>query len=113
MTSHLSDYAELQAHARAQPPRVALILGSGLSELADRLDDAAELPFGCVPGMETSGVAGHRGALLLGRWAGVNVLVFAGRLHYYEGHAWSRVVRPVHVAHELGASILIATNAAG
>jgi purine-nucleoside phosphorylase len=90
-----------------------LILGSGLSGLADRLEDAVELSYGHVPGMHVSSVTGHRGVLLLGRWASVPVVVFAGRLHYYEGHAWRDVVRPVHIARELGASILIATNAAG
>jgi purine-nucleoside phosphorylase len=58
-------------------------------------------------------VAGHRGVLLLGTWGKTPVLVFAGRLHYYEGHPWRTVVQPIHVAHELGASILITTNAAG
>lgn len=113
MTRRITEFSELQTIAAEHTPRVALILGSGLSDLADRLEDAVELPFGNVPGMETSGVAGHRGALLLGRWAAIPVLVFAGRLHYYEGHAWRRVVEPIHVAHALGASILVATNAAG
>lgn len=113
MTQRIHEYAELQALARERTPRVAMILGSGLSDLADRMEDAVELPFGSVPGLEVPGVAGHRGALVLGQWASVPVLVFAGRLHYYEGHAWRSVVQPVHIAHELGASILIATNAAG
>ena len=95
------------------PARVALILGSGLSGVADCLTDAIELPFARVPGLGVSSVAGHRGALLKGRWVGVSVLVFAGRLHYYEGHAWDRVVQPVRIAHELGATVFIATNAAG
>ena len=113
MTRRITEFSELQSLATEHPPRVALILGSGLSDLADRLEDAVELPFGKGPGMETSGVAGHRGALLLGRWANVRVLVFAGRLHYYEGHAWRRVVEPIHIARALGATILVATNAAG
>ncbi len=113
MTRRITEFADLQQIVRDRPPRVALILGSGLSDIADRLEDAVELPFGNVPGMETSGVAGHRGVLLLGQWSNVPVLVFAGRLHYYEGHAWRRVVQPVHIVHELGASILVATNAAG
>ena len=113
MTRQLRDYPELQSIAHDRQPRIALILGSGLGDLADRLDDAIELPFGNVPGLDGSTVPGHRGVLSLGTWAGVPVLVFAGRLHYYEGHAWRRVVQPIHIAHELGASILVATNAAG
>lgn len=113
MTRPISDFAELQSIVRDRPPKIALILGSGLSDLADHLEDAVELTYGKVPGMHSSSVAGHRGILLLGRWAKAPVVVFAGRLHYYEGHAWRDVVQPVHIARELGASILIATNAAG
>lgn len=107
------DYAELQTLARERSPRIALILGSGLSDIADRLDDVAELPFADVPGLALPSVAGHRGTLLLGQWATQPVLVFAGRLHYYEGRTWRDVVQPVHRAHELGATVLLATNAAG
>jgi purine-nucleoside phosphorylase len=113
MSQPVRDYAVFRTAARRRPPRAALILGSGLSGLGDVLEDAVELPFACVPGLDASSVPGHRGVLMLGTWANVPVLAFAGRLHFYEGHAWDRVVRPVHVAHELGASILIATNAAG
>jgi purine-nucleoside phosphorylase len=113
MTHRITDYAELQVIVAERRPRIALILGSGLSDIADRLDDVVELPFGALAGMNAPSVPGHRGVLLLGRWAGVPVLVFAGRLHGYEGHAWRTVVQPIHIAHELGASILLATNAAG
>jgi purine-nucleoside phosphorylase len=113
MPRRIAEFRDLQRLVRDRSPRIALILGSGLSDLADRLEDAHELAFGGVPGMEAAGVAGHRGMLLLGQWTGVPVLVFAGRMHYYEGHAWRNVVQPVHIAKELGASVLIATNAAG
>ena len=106
-------YAELQEAAGERKPRIALVLGSGLGDVANRLADIVELPFGSIPGMDGPSVPGHRGVLLVGTWAGVPVLVFAGRLHGYEGHSWRRVVQPIHIAHELGASILVATNAAG
>ena len=106
-------YAELQAVTRERRPRVALVLGSGWSDLADGMKDVVELPFGRTPGLDPVSVPGHRGALLLGTWADVPVLVFAGRLHYYEGHPWRRVVQPIHLVHELGASIVLVTNAAG
>lgn len=113
MTRHIEDYADLQALVRTRPPRIALVLGSGLGDLADRLDDVVELPFGSIAGLQSPSVAGHRGVLLLGHWVTVPVLVFAGRLHFYEGHPWRTVVRPIHIARELGASILVTTNAAG
>jgi len=107
------DFHEFTEAARRRPPRVALILGSGLGDLAKRMQGAIALPYGQVPDMETPSIPGHRGALMLGAWAGQTVLVFAGRLHAYEGHPWRRVVQPVHVARVLGAETLLVTNAAG
>ncbi len=113
MTSRITQYLELQAIVCERRPRIALILGSGLGDLADRLADVVELPFGSIAGMDTPSVGGHRGALLLGTWANAPVLVFAGRLHYFEGHPWRTVAQPIHISRELGASILVTTNAAG
>ena len=108
-----NDFEQFVTAARRLKPRIAVVLGSGLGELADRLTDDRALPFDAVPGLASPSVVGHHGVLHLGRWAGRPVIVFAGRLHYYEGHPWSRVVRPVHVARELGAEMLLITNAAG
>lgn len=106
-------FADLGQLARQAPPAVAVILGSGTNVVADRITVSRSLPFADIPGLSATAVAGHRGRVTLGDWAGLRVLVFEGRLHYYEGHSWDQVVRPVHVAHELGARVLLATNAAG
>jgi purine-nucleoside phosphorylase len=106
-------YSELLHAARRRPPRVALVLGSGLGGLAEQLQAAAVLPYAEITGLTPTSVDGHGGRLILGDWAGQRVLVFAGRLHRYEGHAWRRVAQPVHIAHELGVEVLILTNAAG
>jgi purine-nucleoside phosphorylase len=66
-----------------------------------------------VPGLPSASVAGHGGSLALGDWAGLRVLVFEGRLHYYEGHPWETVVRPIRAAAALGARVALLTNAAG
>jgi purine-nucleoside phosphorylase len=58
-------------------------------------------------------VIGHSGTLTLGAWAGTRVLVYGGRLHFYEGHAWEAVVKPIELAASLGVSMLFLTNAAG
>jgi purine-nucleoside phosphorylase len=108
-----SSYAALQQAARAAPPAVAVVLGSGAGVVADRVRVTASVPFAEVPGLGTTSVAGHRGRLALGDWAGRRVLVFEGRLHFYEGHSWSSVVEPIRLAHALGARVLLATNAAG
>ncbi len=107
------DFLHFADAVRRRRPRFALILGSGLGHLADRVHEVQELPFHQVPELAAPSIPGHRGALLVGEWAGQPVLIFAGRLHAYEGHPWRRVVQPVHIARALGADMLLVTNAAG
>ncbi|HQR09419.1 MAG TPA: purine-nucleoside phosphorylase [Gemmatales bacterium] len=92
---------------------MALVLGSGLSLLADRMQVLHSWSFDELPGLVTSSVQGHRGQLLYGTWAGVPILMFAGRIHYYEGHGWDAVLAPIRLAADLGIQKLILTNAAG
>jgi purine-nucleoside phosphorylase len=106
-------FESLVAEARRRCPRVALILGSGLGHLAERVQNGYEIPFAQIPGMAVPSVEGHRGSVVLGDWAGRSAVVFSGRLHYYECHSWQRVVQSVRIAAELGAKILLITNAAG
>lgn len=94
-------------------PSVALVLGSGLGDLADAIEDPAILPYGEIPGFPRSTVAGHRGRLVAGRLAGAPVVAFQGRFHAYEGHDPSSLVLPVRTAATLGASVLLVTCAAG
>ena len=63
MTRRITQYLELQASVRERRPRIALILGSGLGDLANRLDDVVELPFGSIAGLGAAGAPGHRGVL--------------------------------------------------
>jgi purine-nucleoside phosphorylase len=109
----VSEFVAFSKLAAARPPAVALILGSGMSDLAGRCRIETRLGYQAVPGMTAPSVAGHRGALALGEWAGCRVLFFEGRLHRYEGHSWVAVVHPVRIAHQLGAGALFLTNAAG
>lgn len=106
-------FNELTRSALERVPEVALILGSGMGPVVRRLRDTESVPFAAVPGMTAPSVDGHGGALTLGTWAGRRVLVFEGRLHFYEGHPWRSVVLPVQTAAFLGARILLLTNAAG
>jgi len=103
----------LANRAKQHPPLLALVLGSGLSELARRLEQPCHVPFADVPGLLETSVAGHAGRLTLGNWAGKSILVFEGRLHYYEGHPWTTVVHSALIARDLGARIFLVTNAAG
>ena len=106
-------FATLADRCRQAPPRVALVLGSGMGHAADRLRDTLSVPFADMPGLPAASVHGHKGQLTLGDWAGRRVLLFEGRLHYYEGHRWEVVVRPIQTAAALGARIALLTNAAG
>jgi purine-nucleoside phosphorylase len=108
-----SAFDALAQEARGQRPDVALVLGSGMGSLAEHCRAICRLPFVEVPGMSATSVIGHAGCLTLGDWAGQRVLLFEGRLHYYEGHPWRSVVLPVQTAHFLGARVLLLTNAAG
>ena len=105
---------ERLAHvARELRPEIAIVLGSGLSDLASRLWEASSVPFTEVPGLGASTVVGHSGCITLGEWVCKRVLIFAGRLHYYEGHPWRSVTLPVEITQFLGAKVLLLTNAAG
>jgi purine-nucleoside phosphorylase len=97
---------------RRHPPTVAVVLGSGMGSVAKNLRPFLSLGFDEL-GLSHTSVVGHAGRLLLGEWAGKVVLVFQGRLHYYEGHSWDGVARPVNLAADLGVNTLVLTNAAG
>jgi purine-nucleoside phosphorylase len=101
------------ARCRESPPLAFIVLGSGLGLVADRVEPLATIDFAAIPQLAASAVSGHRGRWTLGKWAGVPVVVSEGRLHYYEGHPWEVVVRPVQQAAELGARYALFTNAAG
>lgn len=94
-------------------PEVALILGSGLGDLADAVQDAIIIPTNEIPHWPVSTVLGHKGRLVIGKLEGKNVLMLQGRTHYYEGHAVSRIGLPVRVMQRLGIKTLVVTNAAG
>ena len=94
-------------------PRVAVVLGSGLGNLADRVAEPRRLPYSAIPGFPTPTVAGHRGELLAGTLAGVPVLVQRGRFHMYEGHTAATSALAVRVVHAVGVRTLVVTNAAG
>jgi purine-nucleoside phosphorylase len=111
MTTAAADV--VAGRVRGFTPRLGLMLGSGLGELAERLDDSIEIPYGELPGFHVGGLAGHAGALVLGRLAGQDVAIFSGRWHVYERIEGSAITTPVRTLKSLGAEILVLTNAAG
>ncbi|WP_439629052.1 purine-nucleoside phosphorylase [Gemmata sp.] len=109
----MSAFSAFTSHCRTAPPRVAVVLGSGLGGVARAFVERAAVPFADVPGFAAPTVHGHRGELAVGLWSGTPALVFHGRMHYYEGHPRGVVTAPVRVAAELGVTRLVLTNAAG
>jgi purine-nucleoside phosphorylase len=106
-------FARVTEAVKRRPPVLALMLGSGLGDLARRLTSTVSVPFAEVPGLAPTSVVGHVGCLTLGQWLGKTVLIFEGRLHLYEGHPVHTVAMPVMTASLLGARAMVFTNAAG
>ncbi|MGN0974977.1 MAG: purine-nucleoside phosphorylase, partial [Gemmiger sp.] len=94
-------------------PQIALVLGSGLGGLADRLEQPVFIPYGQVPHFPVSTAPGHAGRFAAGRLEGKPVLCMQGRFHYYEGYDMADIALPVRVLRALGCRAMILTNAAG
>lgn len=93
-------------------PRVGIVLGSGLGQLGDAIEEPVAIPFAELPGWPAASAPGA-GRLVLGRLEGVPVVCLQGRLHLYEGNTARLVVEPVLLMGRLGASTIVLTNAAG
>lgn len=94
-------------------PQIGLILGSGLGELADDIQEAVRIPYESIPHFPVSTVEGHAGQLVAGRLHNKMVIAMQGRFHYYEGYTMQEVTFPVRVMKALGVEQLIVTNACG
>jgi purine-nucleoside phosphorylase len=105
-----ADYIQSKTSHR---PSIGLILGSGLSPLAEEIEEADRVPYQQIPHFPVSAVPGHAGKLVIGRLAGKVVLVMQGRTHFYEGYSMQHITLPVRVMQLLGVKTLIVTNAAG
>ena len=94
-------------------PTIGFILGSGLGEFADQLENKVYISFKDIPYFKKSTVVGHAGNLVFGQLHGKNIVAMQGRFHYYEGHHINEVTFPVRVMKLYGVETLIVTNAAG
>jgi purine-nucleoside phosphorylase len=112
----VSLYQAIAAHIRVQidaRPSVGVILGSGLSSVASRIEERTVIPYHTLPCWPAATVAGHQGELIVGSWGGRVVACLCGRGHYYEGYSMPELALPVRVLQALGITHLIVTNAAG
>ena len=94
-------------------PDIALVLGSGLGDYADKLEDRMVIPYEEIPSFPKSTVAGHAAKLVFGRINGKETVIMQGRFHYYEGYSQEEITLPIRVLRILGAEILLLTNASG
>ena len=94
-------------------PRIAVILGSGLGSIADRLEDRELLPYADIPGFPKSGVSGHAARFVFGTLNGRPIVAMQGRFHYYEGLSMRQLSFPIYVLRQLGVEEIVVTNACG
>ena len=104
--------AYIQEKIKSQP-RVGIILGSGLGGLVDMIQKETEISYSEIPNFPVSTVKGHNGQLIFGKIDGCDVMLMAGRFHYYEGYSMEEVTFPVRVMKALGVETLILSNASG
>ena len=94
-------------------PEVGIVLGTGLGELAGRIETEKTFSYNVIPHFPIATVEFHFGKLIYGTIEGKKVLACQGRFHYYEGHSIDDVVMPVRVMKMLGVKHVLLSNAAG
>ena len=97
----------------SQIPQVAIVLGSGLGKLGDRIENPVVIPYKAIPHFKTSTATGHKGNLIFGKLGSRDVVAMQGRFHYYEGYTMQEVTFPIRVFAKLGIRQLFVSNAAG
>lgn len=113
MLQKITETADYLRGLMKTQPKVGIILGTGLGNLATQITDRQEFPYQTIPNFPVSTVEGHKGKLILGKLGGVDVLAMQGRFHYYEGYDMHQVTFPVRVMKMLGIETLFVSNAAG
>lgn len=94
-------------------PKTAIILGTGLGQLASEITDKYEFPYNEIPNFPVSTVEGHAGKLIFGKLGGKDIMAMEGRFHFYEGYDMKQVTFPERVMYELGIETLFVSNASG
>jgi purine-nucleoside phosphorylase len=112
--SNISDATKIiKNRVGDEAPKLAVVLGSGLGALTERLSDATTIQFGDLPGFPASGVSGHQGSLIIGTLGGTCTAVISGRVHYYEHGDPNGMMTPLSALAEIGCTTLALSNAAG
>lgn len=98
---------------RNMRPTLGIVLGSGLGDLVDMVEDKKTVPYADIPHFPHSTVSGHAGNFVFGRVGNVNLVLMQGRFHYYEGFTMKELTFPIYVMKLLGVEKVIVTNACG
>ena len=88
-------------------PKVGIILGSGLSSVAEQMTGVSTIPYQAIPGLTSGSVQGHASLLAMGSLSGVPVVALRGRLHLYEGHSYHSVRTLIHILKKMGCQYLL------
>ena len=113
MYKRILETAEWLRTKMTTQPETAIILGTGLGELAKEIDKEQVIPYTEILHFPVSTVEGHAGCLIFGKLGGKDILAMEGRFHYYEGYDMKQVTFPIRVMCELGIKTLFVSNAAG
>ena len=113
MLAKINETAAYLAAKMQYLPKVGIILGTGLGELATQITERQEIPYQEIPNFPISTVEGHSGKLIVGMLGSTQVLAMQGRFHYYEGYSMKEVTFPIRVMKALGIETLFVSNAAG
>ena len=103
----------LRQRIAGRKPVAGIVLGSGLGQLADEIEDQTVVPYSDIPGFPVSTAVGHKGNFIFGTLGGKEVVAMQGRIHFYEGYGIQMVVLPIRVMIALGIQYLFVSNAAG
>jgi len=113
MSRYLPEIIDYLNHISPVEPKVAIILGSGLSDTVNQIENGIHIPYDSIPHYPLSTVQGHAGEFIIGILQGVPVIVARGRFHYYEGYDFETITLPIRVFNKMGAGMVVITNAAG
>ncbi len=113
MLEKYNEAAEFIKSQTSLSPKIGIILGSGLGNMANSIEIESNIDYHNIPYFPTSTVSGHAGRLLIGKMDGVEVIMMQGRFHFYEGYDMNRVAFPIRVMKMMGVTSLIVSNAAG
>ncbi|MCD8318860.1 MAG: purine-nucleoside phosphorylase [Paraprevotella sp.] len=113
MYSKIQETASWLKSRMTTHPTTAIILGTGLGNLAKEITEATFIPYKDIPNFPVSTVEGHSGQLIFGKLGNKDIMAMEGRFHYYEGYTMQEVTFPIRIMYELGIKTLFVSNAAG